>query len=191
LGACYKLNTQESFDYAVKLLQGVREAGSGILRKGVTFASALALNQNNPSLALEILALTAQDNYVTVKNLRLIALAELDRLDNVISILNASVSRDDLERKTNILVEAMERIKSAITRNGKTEYLSEIDKLEKLLKDSNLLGTESLDSILCSEIPPSQKRNQRQFNFNNNRNNFDRQQNRPMYRRKGLHDMDD
>lgn len=43
---------------------------------------------------MEILALTPQSNYITVRNLKLLTLAELDRLDDIFPILRAIVNRD-------------------------------------------------------------------------------------------------
>ncbi|XP_023219348.1 pentatricopeptide repeat-containing protein 2, mitochondrial-like, partial [Centruroides sculpturatus] len=45
LASCYKLNTPESYNYSINLLKLAREVGANILRKGITFASALALAQ--------------------------------------------------------------------------------------------------------------------------------------------------
>lgn len=42
------------------------------MRRTATFLAGLALNQNKPNIALEIIANTKQQNYMTVRNLKVI-----------------------------------------------------------------------------------------------------------------------
>ena len=63
-------NSPDSIEYAIKLFQAAREAGSTIMRKGIAFAAALAIKQGQPQVALEMLTNTIQQNYVTVRNLK-------------------------------------------------------------------------------------------------------------------------
>lgn len=47
------------------------------VRRVLTYSAALALNQNAPNVALEILSNAAQPNYVTVRNLKVRHLFQL------------------------------------------------------------------------------------------------------------------
>lgn len=91
LGACYQLGNKEAYDYALTLVREGRKSGAMILRKGLTFTAALALKMNEPKMALELLALTAQMNYKTVRNLRLIALSHLDLYEDIFLTLRSIV----------------------------------------------------------------------------------------------------
>ncbi|KAH8038664.1 hypothetical protein HPB51_002808 [Rhipicephalus microplus] len=94
LGACYKLNTRESYEYALKLIHDARSVGALVLRKGLAFAAMLAVNHNEPKVAMELLALTAQLSYITVRNIRMMALADLDRVDDVFLTLRSIIHQD-------------------------------------------------------------------------------------------------
>jgi len=72
----------------------VREIDAKITRKTICLFAALALNQNQPSIALEILSLAGQTNYITVRNLRLSALVDIKRFDDVFTILKLILNRD-------------------------------------------------------------------------------------------------
>lgn len=87
--ACYKINTAESLTYAMKLWQELNEAGSFPMRKGVCFVAALALNQNSPHIALEVVTTCKQQRYMTVRNIRAVCLAELNRPEDTIPILRS------------------------------------------------------------------------------------------------------
>jgi hypothetical protein len=48
----------------------LQEAGHLPMRRAVTFAAALAINQGSPHIALELLSDLPRQNYVTVRNLK-------------------------------------------------------------------------------------------------------------------------
>lgn len=64
------------------------------MRRAATFASALALNQGNPEVALEIVSSCRNQNYTTVRNLKVAALCELGRFDDIISLVKKIFSED-------------------------------------------------------------------------------------------------
>lgn len=63
-------NTKESFEYATKLYQELKECGHFLMRRAVTFAAALAINQGHPGDALEVVSGVKNQNYVTIRNLK-------------------------------------------------------------------------------------------------------------------------
>lgn len=157
LGSCYKLNTPESYKYCINLLKLAREVGANILRKGITFASALALAQNDPKMAMEILALTPTLNFVTVKNLRLMALSELDRLDDVFSALRSIVDQDiPMQMKTEgeITQDTIDKIEESIKRQGDKEIAHIFEQIHRALRDNNHISKSSLDELLCTPVLP-------------------------------------
>jgi pentatricopeptide repeat domain-containing protein 2 len=52
------------------LWKELKAVGHIPMRRAVTFAAALALNQNAPHIAFEIISGIQQHNYVTVRNLK-------------------------------------------------------------------------------------------------------------------------
>ena len=75
-------------------MKKAREAGAAISRKTVCLFAALALNQNQPNTALEVLSLVTQTNYISVRNLRFMALAELERFDDLFIGIRLILNRD-------------------------------------------------------------------------------------------------
>ena len=95
------------------MLKKAREAGVPVTRKTVCLFAALALNQNNPNTALEVLSLVTQTNYISVRNLRLMALSDLERFDDLFIALRLIINRDvpPEMRRQEILEETVIHIK--------------------------------------------------------------------------------
>ena len=68
--------------------------GSQVTRKAVCLFAALAINQNQPNVALEVLSMALQSNYITVRNLRLIALAQTGRFQDVFNGIMMIINSD-------------------------------------------------------------------------------------------------
>ena len=64
------------------------------MRRALTYAASLALKQNDPKFCIDLLTECKQQNYVTVRNLKAIAFAKLDRLDDSLAILRAALEYD-------------------------------------------------------------------------------------------------
>lgn len=76
------------------LLVSAEKVGVFPMRRAQTYAAALALNHNDPQFCLDIFAMSRQLNYITVRNLRVLAFAKLGRLEDVISMLRAPLEYD-------------------------------------------------------------------------------------------------
>lgn len=76
------------------IMNAANNAGHIPMRRSITYAAALALNQSDPQLAIDLLSSSKQQNYVTVRNLKALAFAHLGRFDDVLSILRASLQYD-------------------------------------------------------------------------------------------------
>ena len=64
----------------------------------------LALKQNQPETALEMLSNSNQQNYITVRNQKVLALARLGNFTDTIAILRSGVySNDQLSRQRTTL----------------------------------------------------------------------------------------
>ena len=76
------------------LMKEANEIGHIPMRRSITYAAALALNNNDPQLCIDLISNTKQQNYVTIRNLKVLALAKLGRLDDALAILRASLEYD-------------------------------------------------------------------------------------------------
>jgi len=64
----------------------------------------LAIRQNQPKNALAMLSRSNQQNYITVRNLKVLALAKMGNFTDAIAILRSGIySHDQLTRQRTIL----------------------------------------------------------------------------------------
>lgn len=65
------------------------------MRRAITFAAALALKQNAPDVALELVGSATRQHYVTIRNLKILAFIDLGRVDDVLPILKSVLQNSD------------------------------------------------------------------------------------------------
>lgn len=155
LGACYKLNTRESYEYALKLIHDARSVGALVLRKGLAFAAMLAVNHNEPKVAMELLALTAQLSYITVRNIRMMALADLDRVDDVFLTLRSIIHQDvpvQSRMEQQVCQQTVDKVDECLLRLGDKEKTHIFEQMKRALRENNHLCPQSLDDLLCQPL---------------------------------------
>lgn len=151
--ACYKLNTPQSFEYCTKLWKDLAEVGHIPMRKAATFAAGLALEQNSPQIALEILSTIKDQSYVSVRNLKLITYAKLDRPDNAIPILRNSINVDEpVFKKRTFIKKAIDELKQSIEKNAEKDLEVDFSKIEKTLIQNGQINEDTIEQLLCTEI---------------------------------------
>lgn len=79
-------------------MKQAKESDITVPRKAVTAVATLALKQNDADVALELLSLTNQVNYITVRNIRILAMAKMGRLEDISYILRSMLNRDNPNR---------------------------------------------------------------------------------------------
>lgn len=149
------------------MLKKAEDAGHVPLRRTLTYAAALAINQEDPKLALNIVSGCSQSNYVTVRNLKALAFAKLGRLDDAFAILRSSLDADrapnsrkrtfakDVVRSLlhffstiEVLIEfelfhlcltQMENIGSLVEQSGQKEAQLEFDRIKKSFAERELV----------------------------------------------------
>ncbi|XP_050352833.1 pentatricopeptide repeat-containing protein 2, mitochondrial-like [Nymphalis io] len=153
MAACYKQNTPQSFEYAKKLWTDMTAVGSIPLRRTATLMAALALNQGAPHIALESVALQKQ-HYITIRNVRVLALAQLGRVDEALPILRGvlDVDRPDKKEKHTFFEETISKIREAVELSDNKDVQSEYETIEKALKDRQLIDNQTLDQLITSDI---------------------------------------
>ncbi|XP_066153588.1 pentatricopeptide repeat-containing protein 2, mitochondrial-like [Euwallacea fornicatus] len=156
LAACYKLNNAESLNYALTFWSKLSEVGHVPMRRATTFLAGLAFNQGKPDIALEVLASARNQNYTTVRNLKLAALAEIGRVEEVIPILK-SVLNEDVPNKDDTVLQTfnydvIERVKKAVQCRDDPELTLEFNRLEQALRQQQHLLDKPLEEQLLAEI---------------------------------------
>lgn len=106
-------NTPESYKYALDLWKELQDVGHYPMRKGITFVAGLALAQNAPHIALEVLSTSKQQNYLTIRNLKAIALADVGRPEDAIPVFRSVLETNDpTQKKHTFIKEAVGFLKS-------------------------------------------------------------------------------
>lgn len=155
--ACYKLNTTESFEYACKLWSDQQEAGHSPIRKTITFFAANAINQNSPHIALEVITSVRNQSYVTLRNIKVVALCDLGRIINALPLLRSVLTLDQPMSggpvvKQTYCRDVINLVKSAAEKHNDKELSLELDRIFNQLEELNMITETTLDSLLCSEI---------------------------------------
>ncbi|XP_023026652.1 pentatricopeptide repeat-containing protein 2, mitochondrial [Leptinotarsa decemlineata] len=153
MAACYKMNSKESLDYALRLWQELKEIGHYPLRRATTFCAGLALNQGNPGVALEVLTSAQNQNYTTVRNLKVACLAEVGRVENAIPILKGVLSEDNPNPvKQTFNREVLEKVKNAVLKIDNPDLALEFNRIEQTFQKLGHISDTALDQQLCQEI---------------------------------------
>ncbi|XP_054277522.1 pentatricopeptide repeat-containing protein 2, mitochondrial-like [Macrosteles quadrilineatus] len=197
--AAYKKNTPESFQFMKEFWAELQEAGHMAMRRAVTYSAALAINQGAPHIALELLSSLSRQTYVTIRNLKVSALADVNRPDDALPVLR-SVLEEDATRENNkntFCSDVIEKVKAAVDKSEKKEVQQEFDRILQQLIQMDLIVDSTLDSQLCSEIekvtpypPPNQQFSQRMAAAKFSGRERDRSRGFSNAPRRGLMDME-
>lgn len=153
-GACYKENTPEAFQYSNALWKELSEAGHIPMRKAATFAAGLALKQKAPHVALEIVSSAAQQNYVTIRNIKAQALLDLQRYEDVLPLLRSilEVAPTGPTKQQTIAKDVLENIKSAISNSDNKEIQNDFVRIDEYLRSHDHVSPHTLDEMLCKGV---------------------------------------
>lgn len=167
LGACYQENTPASFEYSKQLWTELAEAGHIPMRKEATFAAGLALKQKAPHIALEIISNVPQQNYVTIRNIKIQALIDLNRFEDALPLLRSilEVAPTGPTKQQTVVVDVLDNVKQAISKSNNAELQSDFVRIEKYLRDHEHISDSTLDQMLSKGME------NRVDNFNNYNNN--------------------
>uniref|UniRef100_A0A8D8ZLA4 Pentatricopeptide repeat-containing protein 2, mitochondrial n=1 Tax=Cacopsylla melanoneura TaxID=428564 RepID=A0A8D8ZLA4_9HEMI len=169
LAALYKLNTPEAFERAVSLYKKLNAAGVGHIRRAVSLAAGLAANQGRYNEVIEFLALLpGQGTYVTVRNLKLLAMNGVGRHDDVLTLLQGFLVVDMPEIKLKnvkqtVFKDVMDRIVSDFESLDNVELKANFSKLHAQLKEFNHVSSSTLGELLLSEIKEVKPREEGTF----------------------------
>lgn len=87
-------NTPDAFEQAYELWTRMTEVGNKVqFRKSRTFIAGLALKQNRPELALNILS--GETTYVTMRHIKLLAWAQIGQFNQIFDMLQLLIKRHE------------------------------------------------------------------------------------------------
>ncbi|OQV19730.1 putative Pentatricopeptide repeat-containing protein 2, mitochondrial [Hypsibius exemplaris] len=157
IAALHKQGTPEAYEKCKKLIQSAVAGNANVMRKAVAYAADLALKNNDAAGCLEMLTIAQNQSYVTIRNLKALALTRLDRLDDVLPIMRSVLEQDvsyGLKRVyASFFGDVISEVKEAVEKKGDKELSHEFEKIFKSLESANHLDVESkLSDFLEKEI---------------------------------------
>ncbi|CAD7077112.1 unnamed protein product [Hermetia illucens] len=154
MAACYKLNTPQSLEFALNLLRELRELNYVPMRKAAAFAAGLALRQNSPHVALEIVANQKDQQYITMRNIKALAYAEMNRPEDALPILRSVLEVDEPvgKGKRTFIRDVVNKVGESIKKNNRKDLEADFVRIEKFLADQGHISDDSLDTVLCLPI---------------------------------------
>lgn len=145
-----KMNTPEALEAANRLY--AKDPHNRVFKaRTVSFLAYLAMKQNQPVMALNLLSDHPNKNYITAREIKTIALQQLKRYEDVLYHLRDclnSTRRDVmmlLQETCTILQNASSEIDDEQVKNDLIQTLAD-------LKEENLVGNDTLESIVFKEI---------------------------------------
>lgn len=167
--ACYKENTRESLQFALESWKELYESGIVPIRRVITFIAASAIKQNNPELALEILAGLKASRYIDNRCLKVLAYCKLNRLVDVIAMLRRSIEYHNVHKESYFSDVAETIEKSLDTADDSLKV--ELTKLVSAMKAEELIDPGTLDAHLLQPIERNNMRDRRNIfqNYNSSR----------------------
>lgn len=152
MAACYKENTPETLEYGLKIWRELTEQGFDIVRRATVFLAALAIKQNAPHIAIEILSSLREFRYIQVRNVKVAAYTDLKRFTDIVPIFRSSLEHDKpTMHKEGYFVDVIEKLEETMAKENVPEDF-ELYKLIALLKRDDYILQETLDNHICAEI---------------------------------------
>lgn len=183
LAACYRMRTEAAVESALSVWRECSASGTSPMRRAATFLAGLCVATARPQVALEIVSSCNNQNYTTIRNIKVLALCQLGRREDAIPVLKSVFGQDNFSVgkhtfNLDIIAEVDESFKTETSTELKTEY----DNIRKQLDSQNLITTTTLEEQLCSEISTPQFVQQNQRNNQSYNRQYDQGQGQP-YRR--------
>lgn len=160
MAGCHEENTPESLQYALDNWKILSQRGIRHTRRVITYIANLALKQNSPEVALEILAGSQKPGYIDNRCLKVLAFCHLKRFVDIITMFRQTIERK--ERKENYFSDVIETVEKVVINEEEGPLKHEILHLISLLKGEGLVETMTLQSHLLTPIDADiNKRNNR------------------------------
>lgn len=78
----------------MKVWREIEEKGLEVIRRASIFLAALAIKQDSPHIAIEILSTIKEGRYMHVRCLKVLAYTDLKRFIDIVPIIRSSLEQD-------------------------------------------------------------------------------------------------
>ncbi|CAG2219743.1 unnamed protein product [Mytilus edulis] len=165
-GSVTRLNTQEALEKAVEIIRDKYLQDITVTPpKARAFAAALALRQDDPNLALNILQLGSESHSINNINsaIRVMALAKLDKVHEAFQMLDSFHNQIGHEGETfkkpiRIYPECLNALNDMVKRNSDPEILEKFTEMKYNLREAGLINCVTLFKKLSHTLysnPPN------------------------------------
>ncbi|XP_068941078.1 pentatricopeptide repeat-containing protein 2, mitochondrial isoform X2 [Petaurus breviceps papuanus] len=153
---CYKLNSANSFNTCMTLLDEALMRGEVLTRRAYGFAIALALKQNQVAKARSVYSHIMNPNSKACSNLNVLIHAHSDMLEGTLQILEASTEKSDFSflKKQEFSEEVLTTVKQKL--DGQPALQARFKEIWDKLQASGQVIPQTVDAMLCV-IPQSRK----------------------------------
>jgi hypothetical protein len=169
----YRQNTKESLAKAKEIVSTVRERGADINPRTAAMTALLAVQQGEPSFAMEVLGAVRGQNLTTIQNMRAISYADMGRVEEAINVVHLLANQTPVSSdRRRVFPLVMRHIRMAVEKSKDQNLLTRFEELSKFVLKNNRLSTTDLPEFLSE---PINRRFPNKQNFQrNNRGNFQR-----------------
>ncbi|XP_031617531.1 pentatricopeptide repeat-containing protein 2, mitochondrial-like [Contarinia nasturtii] len=164
LATYYRLNTPEALKQAYALWKEMQSNGSHQYRKSRTFVAGLAIKQNEPQLALDIIEDEEQQLYVNNRHILLLAWAQLQRYTDIIEMLKYlfEIHKNDGKSYTTS-IQVLQVIEELFTGKQDEEIsdreIAEFISIRESIELENLVTKKTFDELICAPFSTKPSRN--------------------------------
>ncbi|KYM78664.1 Pentatricopeptide repeat-containing protein 2 [Atta colombica] len=177
MAACYKENTPETLQYGLNVWKELNDKGYIIMRRATTFLAALAIKQNSPHIAIEILSSLREVRYIHIRCLKVLAYTNLKKFTEIVPIFRASLEHDRPNAQKEIYFkDVIEKLEETMAQENIPEDF-ELYKLITLLKKDEHILPSILEDHICAEIIIDRSRfDRKRFDTRSNLSQFNSSQ---------------
>ncbi|XP_066582450.1 pentatricopeptide repeat-containing protein 2, mitochondrial-like [Prorops nasuta] len=112
----YKENAPESFESIVNSWKKINSIGTTVVpRRALIYMAMLALNQNKPDIALEIISAIKMTRYVDVKNIKVLVYLKLKRYTEITILFKECLFNENPQTRREVFcLDVMKKVEDAI-----------------------------------------------------------------------------
>ncbi|XP_076622378.1 pentatricopeptide repeat-containing protein 2, mitochondrial [Colletes latitarsis] len=150
--SCYKQNTPEALEDAIKYWKMVKAMGFRPSPRSTSLLAALALQQNSPQMALEILSTLDKQNFIDCRCLKILAYIRLKKYVQIIPIIRHVLETDYSNRKLTFFSDVIYELEDDIKTDKSKEALDLLQLILQLKQEERLTTHLSLEENLLKPI---------------------------------------
>lgn len=159
LAALYRMNNQGSYARMVQVIEATVKMNSKLSMRSCLFAAMLAINQGEPSSALEMLSQQPRGDIGVLANVKILAYSRLNRPEDCIPLLKMQLQQENEDqpsfmsyRRSTTFQDVLHDVQNTITKADKQELLQQFTAIEQELNNAGVVYNISLEEFISQTI---------------------------------------